>query len=56
MAKTGDPAKLLASAVRILRMIAEMPMATHEMDRALCCEWLEENGYRSTDREGSEHG
>lgn len=38
-----DPDKA-ASAEKIIRMIAEMPASTHEIDAALCREWLADNG------------
>lgn len=33
----------LTSAIRCIRSVAEMPAATHEIDRALCKEWLAAN-------------
>lgn len=31
----------LNSAVKVIRMIAEMPASTHDIDAALCREWLD---------------
>lgn len=32
------------AAIRLIRSIADMPASTHEIDRALCKEWLSDNG------------
>ena len=38
----------LTSAVRCIRSIAEMAASTHEVDRALCQEWLDSNAQGKT--------
>ena len=42
----------LKSAIRCIRSIAEMPQSSHEIDSALCKEWLASNEFRRAPRQG----
>lgn len=41
--RVEDAPRKLHSAIKVMRLIAEMPASTHAIDKELCLEWLREN-------------